>query len=468
MSFEHISTRQLGRRTFIRNAASTTLGVVAGGSILAACGDSSNGTTAQTGPTVVKINTMPSKASDPNGYKLWNQTANDWSKKHASYKIQGVEGWFDPTSFYPMFAAGTAPDVFQTFFTEPQYMIQKHIAADITTYLQKSPYANIFSPGALAVVSDSSNHVHGLPFGAYRLAIMYNRTVFQKAGLDPDKPPLTWDDFRAYAKQIAQKTGVTGFVECAAGNQGGWHFTNWLYSAGGKVEDTQNGKLTAMFNSDLGQAVLQLFHDMRWTDGSMAKQQASFQQNNTADLVASGAAGMCIGGIGTPANYYKGKGSIDHLSVSPMPQKDGGNNGCLAGGNVWIFNSKSKPEVLQGGFDFESYETYDLGNYEEGIKAAAADNKVVGLPETAIFTGDYLKKMLDINSKYVNVPVKNYQTYADSTLPIVPEPRVHSQDFYALLDPIVQAAFTQKNADLKQMLNSAATTFQSRYLDTAS
>ena len=46
MSFEHISTRQLGRRTFIRNAASTTLGGVAGGSILAACGDSSNGTTA--------------------------------------------------------------------------------------------------------------------------------------------------------------------------------------------------------------------------------------------------------------------------------------------------------------------------------------------------------------------------------------------------------------------------------------
>ena len=46
-----------------------------------------------------------------------------------------------------------------------------------------------------------------MPIAAYGQALHYNRTLFQQAGLDPDKPPTTWDEIRQDAKQIADKTG---------------------------------------------------------------------------------------------------------------------------------------------------------------------------------------------------------------------------------------------------------------------
>ena len=42
-----------------------------------------------------------------------------------------------------------------------------------------------------------------IPTGAYAQALHYNRELFTKAGLDPDKPPTTWDEVAADAKPIA-------------------------------------------------------------------------------------------------------------------------------------------------------------------------------------------------------------------------------------------------------------------------
>src|SRR5258708_19591706 len=72
---------------------------------------------------------------------------------------------------------------------------------------------------------------------------MYSKKLVTKAGLDPSTPPKTWDDFRAYAKQIAA-TGVPGFIELTKENTGGWHLTNWIYTGGGDLETGSGGKTT--------------------------------------------------------------------------------------------------------------------------------------------------------------------------------------------------------------------------------
>ncbi|GHO72129.1 sugar ABC transporter substrate-binding protein [Ktedonobacter sp. SOSP1-52] len=461
MGLEHFYKHPVNRRTFLRGSAQTSLGLVAGGSILAACG---GGTGSPGTVTTVKVASMPSKASDPKSYAAWNSFATAWAKKNPAYKIVGIEGGFDSSTFYTQFAAGTAPDVIHTFFTESQKMIEKRVATDITDLFQKSSYARIFTSDALALIS-KQNHLYGLPYATYRLSLMYNRTLFQQAGLDPAKPPQNWADFRDYAKRVADKTGASGFVLPAAGKQGGWNFTNWLYSAGGRVETTVNGKVKATFNDKNGLAVLQLLNDMRWTDKSMNAQQASFKATDCANAVATGKAAMCIGSINTPETYYTDKGSIDFLGMGPMPQKDGIAHGVLTGGNLWIFNSKSSATAVQGGLDFIAYKTYDLGVYEDDLKAKVADGKAVGFPDTAIFSGDYLKQLSDITEKYANVPTQNYTAYMQANPPIVPEPAIDTQVYYSLLDPVLQAVFTQQNANPQQLLDDAASTFQSRYLD---
>ena len=71
-------------------------------------------------------------------------------------------------------------------------------------------------------------------------AIIFRTDLVETAGLDPNKPPKTWDEFMqwAYVLTDAKKIvpgavttrGQRAFVMEAAG----WHFLPWVQSAGGE------------------------------------------------------------------------------------------------------------------------------------------------------------------------------------------------------------------------------------------
>ena len=52
---------------------------------------------------------------------------------------------------------------------------------------------------------------YGIPTNNETMALIWNADIFKRAGLDPDKPPATWDDVVAYSKQIHDKLGIAGY-----------------------------------------------------------------------------------------------------------------------------------------------------------------------------------------------------------------------------------------------------------------
>ena len=52
---------------------------------------------------------------------------------------------------------------------------------------------------------------YGVPMNFATLLLYYNKTIFEEAGLDPEKAPETWDELEQYAQQIVDKTGKYGF-----------------------------------------------------------------------------------------------------------------------------------------------------------------------------------------------------------------------------------------------------------------
>jgi ABC-type glycerol-3-phosphate transport system substrate-binding protein len=86
---------------------------------------------------------------------------------------------------------------------------------------------------------------YGVPVDVTTIPMIYNKTLFKRAGLDPNKPPKTWDEFIADGKAL-KKIGVTGFVS-------GWAETWLIYSLAtdlahnlmgeAKVMDTFAGKV---------------------------------------------------------------------------------------------------------------------------------------------------------------------------------------------------------------------------------
>jgi ABC-type glycerol-3-phosphate transport system substrate-binding protein len=386
---------------------------------------------------------------------VFNQLVKQFEQAYPNEKIVGKNDPYDPTTYFARLAAGQSETGVQSYFTEPPLLISKHAAADITSLAKGWSSFSDYVPSIASIVTDSSGKVYGIPTNGYTLGILYNRKMFQAAGLDPDKPPTTWDDFRNYAKKLTTPS-VAGFAETSTGNQGGWHFTNWMYTAGGDMQSADGTKAT--FNSSKGVAVLQLLKDMRFTDQSTTKEQL-FTQDKTLQLLATNKVAMAVMApdqLNTLQSSYKA--DLKDFGFGAMPQNGG--NAQLAGGNLWIFNPKASSDLIKAAFDFVVYTNFNLGVHESSLAQQAANGQAVGAPSAQLFKGDFQAKLSALDVKYSTVPRENYKAYIDTTNALRTEPRRQTQKMYAALDAPMQAVLTNASADPKALLDQAAQQFQ--------
>jgi ABC-type glycerol-3-phosphate transport system substrate-binding protein len=417
---------------------------------IAAC---STGSTASSAVSA-SVNSLP-PSSNPGALHVFNELVKQFQQAYPNEKIVGKNDPYDPTTYFARLAAGQQEDGVQSYFTEPPLLISKHAAADITSLAKGwSGFAD-YAPSIAQLVSDSSGKVYGIPTNGYTLGIYYNRKMFQAAGLNPDKPPTTWQDFRAAAKALTTSS-VAGFAETSTGNQGGWHFTNWMYTAGGDLQSADGTKAT--FNSAKGVSVLQLLKDMRFTDNSMTKEQ-NFTQAQTLQLLATNKVAMVVMApdqLNTLKSQYGA--DLKNFGMGPMPQNGG--NATLAGGNLWVFNPKSSADVIKAAFDYVVYSNFNLDVVENSLALASSSGQAVGAPTVVLFKGDFQSKLTALNTKYATVPLENYQTFINSGLGVRTEPRRQTQKMYAGLDSPMQAVLTNQSADPQAVLNQAAQQFQ--------
>lgn len=103
-----------------------------------------------------------------------------------------------------------------------------------------------------------------VPVSANNLAYMYNKTIFEEAGLDPEKPPATWEELMEVGKTILEETGKPGydlFTEAGDNGEGlTWNFQVNLWQAGGEFLTEDNS--AAAFNTPEGAKALQFWVDL--------------------------------------------------------------------------------------------------------------------------------------------------------------------------------------------------------------
>ncbi|MYR63418.1 extracellular solute-binding protein [Streptomyces sp. SID625] len=151
-------------------------------------------------------------------FQTWNLRANfkdyfegvigDFEKKypgaHVKWVDQPAEGYPDKISADA--AGGTLPDVVNVAPDLVAPLAKAGLAMDLDKAAAK--YKGEYLPGAWV-----SHQVPGLP-GTYAFPwylntgpLFYNKTLFEQAGLDAEKPPKTYDELFTDALQLAEKTG---------------------------------------------------------------------------------------------------------------------------------------------------------------------------------------------------------------------------------------------------------------------
>lgn len=419
---------------------------------------------AQDAAVTITVNNAPPE-NQPEAVEAFQQTIVRYEEANPNVTVEASQDTWDPQTFPARLAAGTLSDAFIAAYTEPQGIIGRGQAANVTSYLQQWPNFASFTPESLAIVRDGAGELYGFTIGGYLLGLMYNRAHFEEVGLNPDMPPTTWEELRT-AAQTLTTNGRAGFVETSTNNQGGWHFTAWMYTAGGELISEEGGRYTAIFNNDIGVQVLQFLKDMRYTDRSMPERQL-LDQNATRQLMATGQVSMSIQAADALPYIRETFSDVDiaQFGLGSMPQNGG--NATLTGGSVWMFNPNSSPEVLAAAVDFSLFREFDLQNLEASVQADQARGALVGWPQLPIFTGDFQAQRDAIYARYSNAPIENYRPFVEGAAGITlrAEPPIETQQLYAAIDAAVQAILTDESADPRLLLDQAAQQFQTQVLD---
>ncbi|MFE7964411.1 ABC transporter substrate-binding protein [Streptomyces cellulosae] len=418
---------------------------------LTACG--SDGDDAADGKTRITVNCMPPKSAKVDR-QFFEEEIAAFEKKNPDIDVVPHDAFpcQDPKTFDAKLAGGQMEDVFYTYFTDAKHVVDINQAADLTPYVKElKSYSTIQQQ--LRDIYTVDGKTYGIPRTGYSMGLIYNRELFEKAGLDPDTPPATWDEVRTAAKKIAALgDGVVGYADYSAQNQGGWHFTAELYSQGGDVVSADGEKAT--IDTPEGRAVLQTLHDMRWKDESMDSKQL-LVINDAQQMMGSGKLGMYLAAPDNIPILVKEKGAeYKNIAIAPMP----GGKATLVGGDGYMFSKKATPEQIRAGLKWLDHMFLTPGDGFLGDYARAKQNDApVGLPEPRLFTGAADAKDQQVKEANANVPVENYQAFLDGNqkLEMKIEPP-HAQQLYSVLDGVVSAVLTKEDADIDQLLKDAS------------
>ena len=445
--------RLVGRR----RTAGITVIAAALGLGAAACSSSPAASTGSSGGHVtISVDCAP-PASSPVQHKEWNEDVEIFEKQNPNITIQSIyENPCEvPASFTAMLDAGTEPNVFYTYFTDRNQVLDAGQAADITQYVNSTTVPNLkdIVPSALAAVT-AGKTLYGLPTVNYTQGLIINRTLFTQAGLNPDDPPTTWAQVEADAKAItALGHGIYGYGDYSAGNNGGWHFSSEIDAEGGHMINAAG--TAAAFNSVQGQDVLQALHQMRFVDHSMSPTQ-QLAWGTLQKQMAANKLGMYIA---APDDIYnvivpQDGGNINDYGMGPLPSTSGTPAGSLSGGNDYMFAKHDTPAQIEAGIKWLVFEDLTPGVGQFNFVRQKADGFPVGFPEPQLFTGATQAKYVQLQDASATINPSYYSAFANAHEEPMGEP-VDAQAVYKTLDPVMLGVLTNPNANITQLLATA-------------
>jgi len=175
-------------------------------------------------------------------------------------------------------------------FMLPEY-VPGGLYADISDMYSPAERAR-FMDGMLEAVSIGGK-LYAAPLMASWTIMFYNSEMFLKAGLDPNKPPRTWDELVAYGQKLQSPTIYAIADSLGPGEYVTTAFFRWAKSAGAKISEFRGDKVYWLLDSPECVKALEFLQSMI-KDGTMDPGSPTYMQQQIADLFGKGQSAMLV------------------------------------------------------------------------------------------------------------------------------------------------------------------------------
>ncbi len=314
--------------------------VVATGAVLllAACGVASPTPSAEQKPVALtfQIRYPPESARG----QVIQAMVDAFHQKHPQISVRLIGAPYAADKLAALATSVDAPDVMQVPEEAIAEFGEKGVFGDLTDKVKDQQSAFTAPVWDLA---QSGGKTYALPWFGQTMQLIYSRAAFRAAGLDPGKPPATWEDLFRTAQTLT-KGSQFGFG--LVGKQHHdlvWQWEIFLWQAGGELVKKQGDKWRVALNSPAGLRALQFYLRMK----SVAEPEvASATATEVGNLFVSKRVAMQVLGPAALADAWKGAADID-ATVAPLPRDQRPATVYLTENLVLFRGSKHPTESLE-------------------------------------------------------------------------------------------------------------------------
>lgn len=190
-------------------------------------------------------------ASDSGRGECIQSVLDEFEKENPNINVELIGGAQGSEKTVTQLLSSDAPDVIQVPYRTLKKLAPQGVFVDLTDSfndLEEYYYPAIWN------LSKSDDRLYGVPWIGHSIQLVYNKTIFDKAGL---KAPTNWDELYKTAKALTKDTDGDGKIDQygigLAGKQDHditWMANMFVYQAGGELIKTdENGKERVAINS---------------------------------------------------------------------------------------------------------------------------------------------------------------------------------------------------------------------------
>nr|WP_314261525.1 sn-glycerol-3-phosphate ABC transporter substrate-binding protein UgpB [uncultured Devosia sp.] len=281
--------------------------------------------------------------------------AADFNASQSEYKIvPSYRGEYEESlvNTIAAFRAGEQPTIVQVYEVGTGTMMAAKGAVYPVYQLMADHGANfdpsVYLPVVTGYYTDTEGNMLSMPFNSSTPILYYNKDIFEKAGLDRDVAPKTWEDIEAFSKKIVDSGAATcGFTMGYAATWVGLENVSALHNVPFSTLENGFGGLGAELTFN-GEVQVRLWDKLKeWSDaGYFAYGGPAGGADTAPKFYAQECAinmGSSAGRAGVVANakdFEVGFGMLPYFGdVDGAPQ-----NSIIGGATLWVMTGKSDEE----------------------------------------------------------------------------------------------------------------------------
>lgn len=276
-------------------------------------------------------------------------------------------------------AGGQAPDALSLdLIYNPAFAAADQLE-DLTDWAKALPYFSSLSPSHVKL-GTYEDKIYGLPLSVETSVFAWNKDLYKKAGLDPDKAPTTWEEISENAKKIRALGDDTYGFYFSGGGCGGcmiFTFMPLTWGAGADIL-SEDGKTATLDTPEMRKAV-DYYREMVKADvvppGAASDTGTNFLSITNGKIGQQNLGAFAIGTLVTEHPDI-------HFGVSLIPSVDGKTSSFAGGDNFVITKGSPRADIAKNFLEY----AYSL----EGQKVMA---KYGSLPTRSDIAAEVLKDL---------------------------------------------------------------------------